>query len=89
MSVTAFFENSAVQCALLIAVLAVLVAVSYWGLRKFRAYIDDDQTGVGDLLTNYRELHEEGVLSDAEYRTIKSRLNAGTQRESRGTDRAG
>jgi hypothetical protein len=89
MSVAEFFENSAVRCALLLAVLAVLVAASYWGLRKFRSYIDDDQTPVGELLTNYRELHEEGVLSDAEYRTIKSRLNAGMRRESGSTDRAG
>jgi len=81
-----FLKNPITQCVLLMAVLAVMLAVSYWGLRRFRDYIGQDQTLDADLLTNYRELHEQGIITDAEYRTIKSRLNARMQRES---DRSG
>ncbi len=84
-----FFTNPVLQCALLVAVLAVMLAVSYWGLRRFRDYIGQDQTPASDLLTNYRELHEQGIISDAEYRTIKSRLNAGMRHKSDGSGQAG
>ena len=82
-------KSPVTQCALLVCVLAVLLAVSYWGLRRFRDYIGEDQSPVSDLLANYGELHEQGVISEAEYRTIKGRLNAGMRREFDGSDRSG
>jgi hypothetical protein len=62
-------------------VLAVLLTTAVWGLRKYRDYIGADQAAAGDTLLSYRELHEQGVLSDAEYRRIKSRLHTKMRRE--------
>jgi hypothetical protein len=84
-----FLNSSVVQCALLVAVLAAVLTAAFWGLRRFRDYIVHDQTPARELTTNYRELYEQGVISDVEYRTIKSRLNAGMRRESGDTGRAG
>jgi hypothetical protein len=80
-------KSPVTQCALLVCVLAVLLAVTFWGLRRFRDYIGQDQTPAVDLLPNYGELHEQGIISDLEYRTIKGRLNAGMRRELDGSDR--
>jgi hypothetical protein len=81
-------KSPVTQCALLLCVLAVLLAVSFWGLRRFRDYIGEDQSPAGDLIANYGELYEKGAISDLEYRTIKGRLKAGTRREWDGSDRA-
>jgi hypothetical protein len=89
MSVLDFLNSPITRCALLVAVLAVLLAAAFWGLRRFRDYIGEDQTPAGELLTNYLELYEQGVISDAEYRKIKSRLNAGMRRKLDDTGRAG
>jgi hypothetical protein len=82
-------KSPVTQCALLLCVLAVMLAVSYWALRRFRDYIGEDQSLTADLLANYSELHEQGVISDLEYRTIKGRLNAGMRRGLGGSDRSG
>ncbi|MBW3600578.1 MAG: hypothetical protein KY475_25360 [Planctomycetes bacterium] len=76
MSLLDILNHPATQCALLVAVLAVLLGVSFWGLRRYRDYIVHNQSDAGDLLTTYEEMHSQGVIDDAEYRTIKSRLNA-------------
>jgi hypothetical protein len=82
-------KSPVTQCALLVCVLAVLLAVSFWGLRRFRDYIGQDQSPPAELLANYSELHDEGVISELEYRTIKGRLHAGMRRELGGSDRGG
>ncbi len=82
-------NNPVAQCAVLMVVLAALLAAAFWGLRRFRDYIGQDQTNPSELLTNYREMHAQGVISDAEYRTIKSRLNAGMRHGSNESERAG
>jgi hypothetical protein len=80
-------KSPVTQCALLLCVLAVLLGVSFWGLRRFRDYIGDDQSAAADLVANYGELYEQGVISDVEYRTIKGRLNAPARRGFGGSDR--
>lgn len=86
MAVLDFLNHPVTQCALLVVVLAVLLAGSFWGLRRFRDYIVQNQSNSQELLTNYREMYEQGIISDAEYRTIKGRLNARMRQELRDSD---
>jgi hypothetical protein len=57
--------------------LAVSVAAAIWLIFRIRAYFrenaeDSDQTL--EMLTQFRDLHQEGGLSDDEFRLIRSRL---------------
>lgn len=45
---------------------------SLWG--KLYDSTAHDSEDPGELLTKFRELHSRGTLSDAEYRTIKTKL---------------
>jgi len=50
------------------------VAIASYVLGKFRDRDENDQQRSSNLLTNYRDLHSQGNLSDVEYRNIKSVL---------------
>ena len=70
-------------------VLLVLMAVGWYVVRSFRDRISDDQLSANQLLTNFRELHQQGDISDAEFRTIKTVLGEKLQQELKGTDGTG
>ena len=58
-------------------VIAFGIATAIWLIFRIRAYFredaeDTDQTL--EMLTQFRELHQEGGLSDDEFRLIRSRL---------------
>ena len=72
-----------VPAMLWLGVLALFIGVAVFALRRLRERIDKDQTGTGEMLSNFREMHLEGELSDAEFRTIKTVLGAKLQRESK------
>jgi uncharacterized membrane protein len=60
--------------ALSLAVLAVLTVVAVYAISKVRRKSsEEDPTGI-ELLSKFRDVHAQGGLSDAEYRTIKTRL---------------
>ena len=57
------------------AVLAVMVVVSYFVVRKLRgSAVGNDDTPM-ELLTNFREMKLQGDISDKEFRDIKALLN--------------
>ncbi|MDP7020357.1 MAG: hypothetical protein QGG36_31455 [Pirellulaceae bacterium] len=62
-------------------VLAILSAVGYYMVKKFRDRTDDDQPDANELLSNFRELHDEGDITEKEYRNIKTVLGAKLQEE--------
>ncbi len=64
-----------------VTVLLMIVAVGWYVVGKFRDRSENDQETSSNLLTNYRELHSQGNLSDAEYRNIKSVLATKLQDE--------
>jgi uncharacterized membrane protein len=63
------------------AVIVFLLAAGAYLVRRARAAGEDAPESSGDLLTQFREIHAQGQLSDDEYRTIKSRLAAKLQGE--------
>jgi hypothetical protein len=56
------------------AVLALLTALAVYLVGRFRGHAGDEQPQASELLTNFRESHSRGELSDGEFRTIKTLL---------------
>ena len=76
-----FLTTSIASAVLWVAVLLVMLAVGYYVVRRFRDRSDDDRQTASDLLTNFREMHQEGDISEMEFRTIKTVLGRKLQEE--------
>jgi uncharacterized membrane protein len=79
-----FLTTTTAKAVLWVAVLMVMLAVGYYLVRRFRDRIDDDRQTASDLLTNFREMHHEGDISETEFRTIKTVLGRKLQEELKG-----
>lgn len=67
-------HDSLIEAALLFAAIFVLTAIAIAVARRYRGRAVHDQLDRRQLLSNFRELHDRGGLSDEEFRTIKSKL---------------
>jgi hypothetical protein len=72
-----------------VAALAVLVSIGIRVAGLIRAKAVQKEPSANDLLTKFREMHSRGVVSDEEFRTIKSTLTERLQTELRGKDETG
>jgi len=61
--------------------LAALAALAVFVVGKLRDEKEKEDPTAGELLSKFREMHSRGVLSDAEYRTIKTSLATRPQEE--------
>ena len=77
------------QLVLGVAALAILVAIGIYLAGKIRAKAVQKEPPSSELLTKFREMHSRGVLSDEEFRTIKTTLTERLQTELRGNDETG
>ena len=59
----------------------MITVVGVYVVRIWRDHSGDDHVSVNDLLTNYREMHSRGDITDAEFRTIKTALKDKLERE--------
>jgi uncharacterized membrane protein len=66
--------QSLTQAALLFAAVFVLMALGIAVVRRFRDRKVDDMAESSAMMTKFRDLHDQGGLSDEEFRTIKSKL---------------
>jgi uncharacterized membrane protein len=67
-------QDSIADLALSLALLIVLTALAVYAIVKVRSRSkEEDPTGV-ELLSKFRDVHAQGGLSDAEFRTIKTRI---------------
>ena len=73
---TRFLEVEAPQLVVWAAIGAVVAAVAIYVVGKIRGQSVQQEPTTSELMSKFRELHAKGVLSDAEFRTIKSRLAA-------------
>lgn len=64
-----------------VASLSILVAIAIFVIGKIRAKMVQEEPTAHELLSKMRDLHSEGVLSDTEFRTIKTTLAARLQEE--------
>ncbi len=72
-----------------VAVLLILMAVGFYVVQRFRDRIDEDRQTASDLLTNFREMHHEGDITEAEFRTIKTVLGHKLHEEFKDEESAG
>jgi len=77
------------QLVLGVAALAILVTLGIYLAGKIRAAAVQKEPSANELLTKFREMHSQGVLSDEEFRTIKTTLTERLQTELRGKDETG
>ena len=66
--------QSLTQAALLFAAVFVLTAIGVAIVRRFRNSKTEEVAESSELMTRFRDLYDEGGLSDEEFRTIKSKL---------------
>ena len=78
-SLLKFLSSAPAQAVVWTAVLAGLVAIGYAIARRFRDGAEENQGSISELITNFSEMHREGDISDAEYRTIKTMLGTGVR----------
>ena len=67
------------------AIALVLGCVGVWSIFQMRAWFREDAGRADDnleMLTQFRDLHRQGGISEDEYRLIKSRLVAGRNPQS-------
>jgi hypothetical protein len=90
-----FLATPEAQLVIWTAILASLLVLGIYVIGKFRPGEEKDRFGTSDLITNFRELHALGQLTDDEFRTIKTKLAGRLQEEvpshdeaQRGTDAA-
>lgn len=84
-----FLLTSPAQAVIWGSALLVLTAVGIYVAGRFRGRNDEGHATANELLTNFRELHHQGDINDAEFRTIKNVLGVKLQRELKGTERKG
>jgi len=77
------------QLVIAAAILAVLAAVGIYLAGKLRSEAVQKEPPASELLTKFREMHSRGVLSDEEFRTIKTTLTERLQKELKDHDGAG
>jgi hypothetical protein len=70
-----------IHAGLLFAAIAGLAALGIWIVVRFRGSKDSDQPAASELLSKFRDLHEQGELSDKEFRNIKTLLAERLQKE--------
>jgi uncharacterized membrane protein len=74
-------DAEAEELVLWIAGLAVLLAVVIYVIDKLRATPVQHEPTASQLLSKFRESHSRGELSDEEFRTIKTTLEARLREE--------
>ncbi|NOZ40500.1 MAG: hypothetical protein GXP24_09775 [Planctomycetes bacterium] len=62
------------RSAIWFAAIFVMTAIVFHVLRKYRDREADNMVETSEMMTNFRDLHAEGGLSDEEFRTIKTKL---------------
>ena len=76
-----FLLTTPAQLVIWTTVLLVLMTIAWYVVGRFRDNADDDRLTANEMLTNFEELHHQGDIDDAEYRTIKTALGAKLRQE--------
>jgi len=82
-------EAEADRLVLWIAGLAVLATVAVYVIGKVRAMPAQHEPPASELISKFRESHSRGELSDEEFRTIKTVLEARLREELKGDGETG
>jgi uncharacterized membrane protein len=81
--------ESLIRAALLIAAIFALTAIGMAVVRRLRGRDNQDVRDANEIMANFREIYEQGGLSEEEFRTIKAKLASELKRESNDARNAG
>jgi len=84
-----FLATPAAQAVISGTVLVALLVLGYYIVRRFRDRIDEDEHPLDEVLTNFREMHHQGEISEREFRDIKTMMGAELQSQTKGDGEAG
>jgi len=84
-----FLGTPSAQAVLWTTVLLVLMVVAYYVVKRFRDFTGEDTLDPNELLSNFREMRQEGDISEKEFRTIRTVLGAKLQDELKDSDNEG
>ena len=84
-----FLAQPLPQVVILFTVTLILIAIGVYIVGKLRGSAAQDTEDASDQLTKFREMHERGVLSDGEFREIKTQLASRMQAELNDSDQTG
>ena len=70
---TEFLQTPQARLVISLAILAILSIIGLYLVRRFRGESEDAETS-SPMLTKFREMRHRGVLSDTEFREIKTLL---------------
>jgi hypothetical protein len=75
------FDDPVAELVVWAALGAMAIAVAAYVIGKIRAEPAQNEPDPSDLISKFRDLHTRGELSDAEFRTIKTKLGTRLQEE--------
>jgi hypothetical protein len=67
----------------------LVLAVGAWAISRCKQMVYDQAPNTNEMMSTFHELHEQGELSDEEYKNIKTRLAARMQNDARGVSPKG
>ena len=76
-----FLRTTPAQLVIGVAILGILSVAGYYVVTKFRDRTGNDAPSASELLSNFREMAQQGDIDEAEYRTIKTALGDKLQQE--------
>lgn len=76
-----FLSSTPAQLIIWLTALAVLTVIGVFVVQKFRGQTGKDQLDANQLLTNFRDLHDEGDISEKEFRNIRTVLGDKLQQQ--------
>jgi hypothetical protein len=82
-------REALVRIALLFAAIAALTGLGALVVSKFRGSTKDEERPASQMLSNFRNLHEQGELSETEFRNIKTLLSDKIQEELKDSEEQG
>ena len=84
-----FLAQPLPRVVILFTVTLILIAIGVYIIGKLRGSDVEDDEGASEQLTKFREMHEQGSLSDEEFREIKTQLASQMQAELNDSDQTG
>ena len=69
-----FLMSSTGQVVIMTSLLVIMIVLAVAVVKKFRDNTDDDVLTPSELFTNFQDLHDQGDISEAEFRKLKTVL---------------
>lgn len=76
-----FLLTTPAQAVIWTTALVIICLIAYYVVERFRDRKDDNHSVTHELLTNFRDLRQQGVIEETEFRDIKTVLGTKLRHE--------